>query len=195
MDYSDYILLDAARLDGFIYQAQELNENYRCLYEGDSEAVLGAVGPWLFQLDLYSEFIDFVVEHGAGNSWGIIIRSNAEEEDLYRHLRQFLIVHKEDGKELYFRFYDPRVLREFLPTCDSEQLIEFFGPVTTYIMEDEEGQMIQFRLIEGKLQRDDLNIDLETYMHSTEDHDIETTGTVIEPVEKKDKEERWNFGL
>ncbi len=190
-----HILLDAARMDGFIYMARELNELSRCLYEGDSEAMLGAVAPWLFQLERETYFANWISEQGAGKSWGIIIRSSLEEEELYRHLRKFLIVHKEDGKELYFRFYDPRVLREFLPTCDTHQLDEFFGSVEAYLMEDEEGKMIQFDCLNGKLERHDLNIDLATFMSTSEADEIEMTDTEIEPISKEDTQERWNFGL
>ena len=35
-----------------------------------------------------------------------------------------------DDEALYFRFYDPRVLESFLPTCSEEQLDEFFGSLT-----------------------------------------------------------------
>ena len=56
-------------------------------------------------------------------------------EDCWKHFRKFLIVKTEDGKELYFRFYDPRVLKIFLPTCEKDQMIEFFGPIERFIVE------------------------------------------------------------
>jgi hypothetical protein len=62
------------------------------------------------------------------------------------------MVKKEDGEQLYFRFYDPRVLRVFLPTCDRQQLSDFFGPVDYFVCEDEDpvsGMM--FSLKEGEL--------------------------------------------
>lgn len=190
-----YTLLDASRLDGLIYQARELNEQHRCLYEGDSEVVLGAVAPWLFQLESQSYFAQWLVEHGAGESWGVFLHSSVEEEELYRHLRQFLIVHQEDGKELYFRFYDPRVLRNFLPTCDVGQLQEFFGPVNTYVMEDAEGKVVTFEIQESKLIQRDLNVDLETYLKSPEKTEEKFILTSEESDKNDDKNERWNFGF
>jgi hypothetical protein len=48
-------------------------------------------------------------------------------------------VKTEQGKMLYFRFYDPRVLRIFLPTCDAMQLRELFGDaIDSFILEDED---------------------------------------------------------
>ncbi len=50
--------------------------------------------------------------------------------------RRFLRIKTDDGQQLYFRYYDPRVLSIFLPTCDASQLQEFFGPVNQFIIED-----------------------------------------------------------
>ena len=48
------------------------------------------------------------------------------------------LVQTEDGKQLYFRFYDPRVLRLYLPTCTPEEVRRSFGPVGCYLLEDED---------------------------------------------------------
>jgi hypothetical protein len=52
------------------------------------------------------------------------------------HLRQFLLVQDERGNQQYFRFYDPRVLRVYLPTCDAAETQQFFGPIDRFIVED-----------------------------------------------------------
>jgi len=44
-----------------------------------------------------------------------------------QHFRRFITVHDESGKPLLFRYYDPRVLRTFLPTCNAKELAEIFG--------------------------------------------------------------------
>ena len=54
--------------------------------------------------------------------------------------RKFLIVKLEVGKELYFRFYDHRVLRIFLPTCYEKQLKYFFGLIKVFAMESEDAE-------------------------------------------------------
>jgi hypothetical protein len=67
-------------------------------------------------------------------------------------LRHFLIVHTSDGKAYYFRYYDPRVLRPYLPTCTAGELTEFFGPIQTWIAEGEDpGALLRFNLADGKL--------------------------------------------
>lgn len=57
-------------------------------------------------------------------------------------MRQFLFVKDEDGKELYFRFYDPRILRLYLPTCTKTETAAFFGPVLRFLIESEDARSL-----------------------------------------------------
>jgi hypothetical protein len=147
-------------MDSEMATARELNPDHTCLYEGDSEKFLSVVAPWLFDFDPASDFASWIANNAQSNDWGIFLRSTAEPIKVYRHLRKFLIVSTEDGRELYFRFYDPRVLRVFLPTCDSEQLKEFFGPIDAFIAEDENGLLVEYAHNKNKLEFSDLNTDM-----------------------------------
>ncbi len=137
MSYTNYILLDAARMEAAIEKAQELNPRFDSLYRGRSEEDLSAVAPFLFAYQPQSEFANWFMENGWGNSWGVLMKTHVPQVELHRHFRKFLIIGTEDKQELYFRFYDPRVLRIFLPTCNKEQLKEFFGPIDYFVIEDE----------------------------------------------------------
>jgi len=50
-----------------------------------------------------------------------------------------VMVKTEAGQEMYFRFYDPRVLRAFLPVCTPQEAKEFFGPVRSFLVEARHG--------------------------------------------------------
>ena len=64
------------------------------------------------------------------------------------------MTHDSEGKKLYFRYYDPRVLREYLPTCNEEELAAFFGPVVSYMMEDKDPMtLLDFRFVSGGLKQ------------------------------------------
>jgi hypothetical protein len=42
-----------------------------------------------------------------------------------------------------FRFYDPRVLRIFLPTCNAQEVFQFFGPVVnSYLAENDDANIL-----------------------------------------------------
>ncbi len=118
--------------------AKELTEEFSSLYKGESMEKLADFAPYLFMVSGQPAFSTWLVEQGWGNSWGIYVESAAHPADVYHHFRKFLLVRNERGKELYFRFYDPRVLRQFLPTCDAHQLSAFFGPIQHFLLEDED---------------------------------------------------------
>jgi hypothetical protein len=153
-----YIILDAARMDIEIIKAQELNPDFESLYNGSKyieKRNLFYVAPFLFSFLINVEFRNWYFEKGWGDSWGVIVYSVMDLKSLVKHFRHFLMVKREDGEQLYFRFYDPRVLRVFLPTCDERQLNDFFGPVDYFICEDEDsGNGLVFSLHKGELKVD-----------------------------------------
>lgn len=155
-------------MHGDIYQAREHNPEHICLYEGDSEKFLASVAPWMFGFEQGSDFATWMLRSARGNSWGIFLRSSAEPVRLYRHLRKFLIVQSEEGKEMYFRYYDPRVLRVFLPTCEAPQLKEFFGPIEAFMAENEQGLLVEYALVDGKLTYTETGLDLLKYFNVAE---------------------------
>jgi len=133
-------LLDAARMQTQMVAAKALNANNVSLYKGRSEETLVDVAPFLFTFNNQNSFGQWYYENGWGNAWGLLLKTEIAFEDVQRHFRKFLLVKTEDDIELYFRFYDPRVLRIFLPTCNSNQLKEFFGPISYFICEDEDSE-------------------------------------------------------
>ncbi len=193
MGHSEYIILDAARMDGLIFKAKELNEKHSCLYEGDSEKFLGTVAPWMFQLDRDSEFSDWILKEGLHKNWGRVIITANDGQELYEHLRKFLIVNTNEEKELYFRFYEPQVLQAFLPTCDAERLLEFFGPIQSFVVESEEGSILEFRLKEGLLSMRDLGCDLHSYLLSS--HSTSTSNQATSSPSEQGAEDKWDFGF
>lgn len=143
-------------MDDLMDRAKELagEDHYRCLYAGSAEETLSHVAPYLFTL-AKPTFVDWLLTEGWGQSWGLFVVAETEPQALYQHLRRFLYVRPTDGPALYFRFYDPRALRLFLPTCDTDQLKAFFGPVRYFITEDEDDDYaLNFWLEQGKLQQE-----------------------------------------
>jgi hypothetical protein len=134
-----FAVLDGARDERIAPAVQKAGLEHACLYRGELAQTLSDVAPYLVALEPRHEFTRWLLTHGWGQSWGIFAVSQAPLADLRRHFRKFLMVYDETGKPLYFRFYDPRVLRIFLPTCDADQLQSLFGPILRYVTEDEDG--------------------------------------------------------
>lgn len=173
-----YSVLDAARIFGELDTAQKLQTNFLSLYMGQSEELLSAVAPYLFAYQPDSEFGKWLSEKGWGNSWGMFVETAVSIDELRKHFRKFLLVKTEENEELYFRFYDPRVLRIFLPTCDEQQLVEFFGPISQLIMEDEDPKFaLKFSLRNSQLHTQ--KIPKEDFLPSHE------SNVEVKPVEER----------
>ena len=130
-----HVLLDAARMGSAMTTARDMTDAYTCLYKGESAEKLADYAPYLFRISEKKPLAAWLTEQGWGQSWGVYLESAAKPTEVYRHFRRFLLVRTESGQELYFRFYDPRALRQFLPTCTTQQLIDFFGPVRYFLLE------------------------------------------------------------
>jgi Domain of unknown function (DUF4123) len=137
-DGSLFAVLDAARdplsILGLLRAA---GEEYQSLYEGTQAQLLEAFAPYLVRLTENSKLLESLVAHGWGKNWGIFAVSGADFQAVRRHFRTFLMVNGPDGKRLYFRYYDPRTLRVYLPTCDAVETKFIFGPLAAYLCEDE----------------------------------------------------------
>ena len=132
-----FAILDAARDPKVLGILGNCTQHYQSLYEGPKGEELADFAPHLVELPSRSALIEALVREGWGKSWGIFLTSTSSFKEVRRHFRHFLLVQVEDGRELYFRFYDPRVLRIFLPTCTAQETSRFFGPVRSYLVEGE----------------------------------------------------------
>jgi len=149
-----FTVLDGASVQGLRQRLASDAPQHECLYRGDLEPDMAEVAPYLVQLELNSPFTEWVLEQGWGKHWGIFGQSAADLRELRQHFRRFLTVHDPEGRPLYFRYYDPRVLRVYLPTCSADELKELFGPVQAYFMEDDTGSsVLRFLLKDGKLSK------------------------------------------
>ncbi len=105
------------------------------LYRGTAEEQFADIAPYLVHVDT-AELLDWVLQFSVTPGWGIMIVASGTLEQLRTHFRKFLKVQGPDGKPMYFRFYDPRVLEMFLPTCNTEQLIQLYGPAELFATRD-----------------------------------------------------------
>lgn len=147
-----FTILDGASIPDLPKSARTFNVEHICLYHGELAPDMAAVAPYLCPLKRDSLFLEYLLAGGWGNHWGIFGISQADLQALTVHFRKFLKLCDDSGRELYFRFYDPRVWRAFLPTCNADELQHFFGPVQAYFVEDNEpGAARKFMLGQGTL--------------------------------------------
>jgi hypothetical protein len=137
-----YAVLDAARDLAALNWTRESGEECQSLYDGASARDLEMFAPYLVRFSKPSPLIGRLVAKAWGKSWGIYLTSAATFPDLRKHFRHFLMAEIEPARTVYFRFYDPRVLRVYLPTCLPEEVRQFFGPVSSFLLEDEDPSLL-----------------------------------------------------
>ncbi len=131
-----YAVLDGASIPDLLDVFDEFQPEYACLYRGELDPSLAECAPYLVQLQPDHPFTTWLLEEGWGKHWGIFATSQADMPAVRKHFRMFLIVKDPDGNQLYFRYYDPRVLRAYLPTCNVPERSFVFGPLQMIIVED-----------------------------------------------------------
>ena len=125
----------------------------RCLFQGDLHPEVKAVSPHLVTLTQGDPLTDAWRTQGWGQSWGVWLTSSAGLHAVWRRLRHFTQAVLPSGEgPLLFRFWDPRVLRVYLPLVEPAELPGWFEDVEAYIVAAEDGRgALRFTLAGGAL--------------------------------------------
>ncbi|MBZ5684671.1 MAG: DUF4123 domain-containing protein [Acidobacteriia bacterium] len=155
-----WMILDGARSIEIFRMLLACHLEYACLYSGPLTPELEIAAPYLVQLDHGYRDTHQLIQRAWGNSWGVFLRSDTSLKKLRRHLRELLIVRDERGNRLAFRYYDPRVLRVYLPTCVTAELRTVFGPIECFWTVGENPEtMLEFRFRERQLEPRTISLD------------------------------------
>lgn len=142
-----FALLDAAQESKLVGLFYEHHVEHASLYEGQKAIEYQDYAPYLVRLPPKSSFLELIVKRGWGRNWGPFLTCTEPFEEVRKHFRRFLMVELPDGRPVYFRFYDPRVLRVFLATLNTHETSAFYGPIDSYLVEAEEpGTLLRFNL-------------------------------------------------
>jgi hypothetical protein len=147
-----YCLLDGAIDFTYVAMARAMSPACENLFSGQAAIDLEDVAPYVC-LDDENGMVSRIVLKRGDLHLGLLLESESMIADVRRHLRHFLWVKREsDQRVVYFRYYDPRVLREFLPVCTTLELDRFFGPISAFVCPDENPEAcLTFRRFRGKL--------------------------------------------
>jgi pSer/pThr/pTyr-binding forkhead associated (FHA) protein len=132
-------LIDAIHDAQVLELLRNTREEYQSLYRSDKNA---SIAPYLVRLPPRSELLKQMIQRGWGHQWGVYLTSPLSLPELREHFRTSLMVSMPDGMELFSRFYDPIFFRTFLQTCTADEADKFFGPITSYFMEDERPEIL-----------------------------------------------------
>ncbi len=149
-----YAVLDCARDPRVFPSMAASGLHYECLFSGKLPRVLAMAAPYLVELLPDAGYTRNLINDGFGKAWGIFASSGIGMEELRKHFKTFLKVKdKSTGRSLYFRFFDPRVLRVYLPTCNSYELKHVLDPLAFCFAENEDGRKLLRYCVEYPVNR------------------------------------------
>ncbi|MGQ0540570.1 MAG: DUF4123 domain-containing protein [Blastocatellia bacterium] len=153
-----YCVLDGVlvpQLPKRLYESQLPNV---CLLAGDLTPDMVYAAPYLVMLTPDSKFADWVFAESLGRHWGIFAQSPQSLIEMRKHFTALLSAYDERGNPMMFRYYDPRVFRNFIPTCNGGELATLFGKVESFFTETETGDgLTKYRIANNELATTDLN--------------------------------------
>ncbi len=107
-----------------------------CILKSNYDGQFVDVGPHLFGS---TEKLDELM---LNEKWGkgsyTLVSFTKDKQNLIQILKNNSEIVTEQDEVMFFRYYDPRILRIFLPIFDKQQLKEFFGTISEFMCEDED---------------------------------------------------------
>jgi hypothetical protein len=149
-----YGVLDCARDPALYEHAARLSPDHaECLFAGKLDEEVLRASPFLVELAPSDPLSQQWRTAGWGKAWGILISSRESLPVVRRRLRRFTQARLPDGQgPMLFRFWDPRVFRDYLPLVAPQEIGGWFTEIDRYIVETEDGAgSLRYGLHEGRL--------------------------------------------
>ncbi|NHB98871.1 DUF4123 domain-containing protein [Photorhabdus stackebrandtii] len=129
-----YAVIDGASEPRLFFVLEHVNPPVTCLYNESLQPELLKVAPYLVEV---TEKVGLYLAEWQ-TPWGICLHSQADMRTLRQHLRKSLqVLLPDQDKPVFFRFYDPRNIWEFLSVLSDWEIHCFLGPInkiTTSLM-------------------------------------------------------------
>jgi hypothetical protein len=132
-------LMDACEEPEVQEKVPELGDRAQSLFQGPTQQKMSAIAPYLVQID--RPVLQWIRNHLADRPWGYFLLPNTPHQlsSIRKHFRRFLLVDSPEGQELYFRFYDPRVIVGFLECCSIEERQLLMSPLKEILVPNSDG--------------------------------------------------------
>lgn len=145
-----YGIIDAAQDERIYPLLKKKADIYLSLYNNDVNESLKSAGPVLFQFRQNDILSAWLIIHGQFNNWFILFASlGVTMIDMRRHFKRFAMVEAPNGKHMYFRYYDPRVLRNYLPSCNEEERKYIFGRFAVFWAQSQDQRYLRLTIDGG----------------------------------------------
>ncbi len=135
-----YAVADGTLLPGLLAKLEEYEPKSTCLFRGELPFDLAEAAPYLVKLEKDNKFSDWLLNESVEEPCCIYAQTTVIDDfiQLRKHFRSFLRVKSPEGKNLLFRYYDPRVMKTYLPTCTPEDNEILFNGIESYLIFNDE---------------------------------------------------------
>ena len=139
-----YAVLDGAVVKQLPDRLEAREAPFDCLFSGETDPLVITRAPFLVRVVPGDEIFAWILREGWGRNWGMFaaVPRDTPFDAVLDHFRQFLQVRLPDGRIVFFRFYDPRVQRLFLTSCDAAQAAQLFAVPVAWSCESDGGDAI-----------------------------------------------------
>ncbi|CAM2064451.1 DUF4123 domain-containing protein [Sulfidibacter corallicola] len=120
-----YAVLDCCQAPHVYQYIQQRRGEKRCLLGNKNEVGLWAHSPWLVPAD--TDLVTWVRSNLWQEPWGIFLASEQPFAVVFKQLFSSGVVRSTEGRKMYFRYWDPRVLPAFLHAADIHELKWFLA--------------------------------------------------------------------
>lgn len=151
-------IIDSARNEDVFRHLISGGVRYKSLFEGTMDEQSYGVSGFLVECKMESSLFKWMTGEAWGESCCIFFTSKASFDDLFKHFQKFNRVYLEGDEVVLFRYYDPRVLRKYLPTCNRGELDIFFGDVSFFYTEGHDRKIMHIISRKSKEDPNNLNV-------------------------------------
>ncbi|MBD1227618.1 DUF4123 domain-containing protein [Xenorhabdus griffiniae] len=141
-----YAIIDGAAEPDLFLALERYDPPSTCLYGEPLQPELVNIVPYLVQV---TEEVKIWLECRK-SPWGIFVHSAADMKTVRQHLRKYLqVLLPQQEKPVFFRFYDPRNIWDFLGVLSDWEVHCFLGPITRittrYLEEERTDNFVKIR--------------------------------------------------
>ncbi len=127
--YNVYSVIDGANAPVLLGKLAKYEPKHTCLFRGELSIEMAEVAPYMVKLEPDHDFTNWLLEYAMESPCCIFAQTDKDFLALRKHFRSFLRVESPEGETLHFRYYDPRVLSVYLPSCEEEENAVLYADV------------------------------------------------------------------
>ena len=128
-DLNSYAVIDSVAIPMLLANIHKHSVPFLCLYRGEIPIDRVDIVPYIVKLNKNSQFCNWLIEASTKTPCCIYLNSSENITDVRKHLRKFIKAEIPSGKTIYFRFYDPRILKVYLPECELDDERVVYGEI------------------------------------------------------------------